>query len=430
MSISVIQDVSEVCASRVPTKQEDALGSCTLERISRMGDIMRILTKEIGVSKSAEAAARARVVEANDVKRALEEHRSMLQKQIAGVELEAPDSDREVVFKKAFFVKMRTDNTEALSKAATAIKEAEANSYDWELKVKLKQQELSAITDEWNHLRAGGRPGGLHPWPMFYPIVAQEEEVGIITITLCSFCRFAFPNHDIVVAGCKHLYHPWCAYSVFGKGNKCVQKNCGATVHPSWYQSFGWGIPSAELEQEGLELDIDVQLLQCMHEREEALKVGRPRQENQDKGKQPLGESSSKEMQPVGEPRMKEKQLENLSTTKKESVSKDKLAKEISTSKNKEGELLTSKEKVHKGKQPREVVEEQRLSGMIFLSISSPGSLSTVLVLLSEYWLVHWVDYSMSNVCDDGIYSVRTSVGTACKYYMHIVSVECGIVCI
>lgn len=66
-----------MCASRVPTKQGDDLGSCTQERISRMGDIMQILTKEIGVSKFAEAAARAQVVEAKDVKRALEEHRNV-----------------------------------------------------------------------------------------------------------------------------------------------------------------------------------------------------------------------------------------------------------------------------------------------------------------------------------------------------------------
>lgn len=349
-----------MCASRIPTKQENDLGSCTLERIARMGDILRILTKEIAVSKSAQAAFGAKIVEARDVKRGLEEHRNMLEGEIEQAQTASCAGDPEAQFKIKFISGLNSANTEKLGVAVKAIKEAEADFEGSELKVKLQELELSAITEEWNNLKSGGRPAGLHPWPMFYPVTSEEEvQVAILAITLCSLCRHGFPDRDILVAGCMHIYHPWCAYSVFGKGSRCVARNCTTAIHPSWYQSFGWGMPSDELQEEAAKLDTDVVILQYMHEREESLNQGRPVQEKKDK--QPAQETESNEKHP--------------------GLEKSKTAKH------------PTQEKCN--------TEKQRASGMSFFFsfffMSWGGVFSACFV--SSVSLVHWVVKSVHNVC-------------------------------
>lgn len=216
----------------------------------------------------------------NNVKRALEANFEMLDDQLAGVEADAVESGVGAISQlRAHFERMKRTNMEKFDKAVEEVNAAVLELERIEWKMKLNQRELAAIEDEANQLTFRGRPSGLYPWPMFYPQPSIHDELTTIVVSICSLCGFGFPHRDIIVAGCMHVYHPWCAYSVFGKGERCVAKTCSATVHPSWFQSFGWSTPSEELVQEGAKLDTDVQMLQFMHEREEAIKDQHPGQE-------------------------------------------------------------------------------------------------------------------------------------------------------
>jgi hypothetical protein len=111
---------------------------------------------------------------------------------------------------------------------------------------------------------------------MFYPLVQEDDvTVKLVAVSTCVLCSFSFPNADIIVAPCLHVYHPWCASVVFGKGNRCALKTCDAYVHPSWHQSFGWGNPSEDMVKEAGKIDLDGRLKVLMQDREDRVKEGR-----------------------------------------------------------------------------------------------------------------------------------------------------------
>jgi hypothetical protein len=85
------------------------------------------------------------------------------------------------------------------------------------------------------------------PWPMLYPKTTEPApESRSIVVTVCSLCAAEFPDWDVIVASCQHLYHPWCALIVFGKANKCVHEDCPGSVNSNWCKSFGWAPPAEE----------------------------------------------------------------------------------------------------------------------------------------------------------------------------------------
>jgi len=144
----------------------------------------------------------------------------------------------------------------------------------------MKKVQLQRLDAEFELLDAGKSEKGLFPTPMVYPIVDEVLQKSIepvlLRITVCSFCDLPFPNSNIVVASCKHVYHPWCGQAVFGQGSRCVDVHCQATVHPDWHRSFGWGKPNLELEELAKRLQCDEENVRLLSARAEKARVNCP----------------------------------------------------------------------------------------------------------------------------------------------------------
>lgn len=267
--------MSEVCGSRIPTKQEDDLAMRTAERMGRMGDTIRILNMEIAKNKAALAATSLRRKEAKDAVKVAGANREDLEGQLKSLESELSDQP-DSKFEKIVVERMMKKNNEKMEIAAGELRAAVAELELIESTLEREQRQLSALNDEVQQLKFGGRPSGMQPWPLFYPSVSLKDcPTTYIAVTVCTLCAFPFPNHDIIVASCKHLYHPWCAMVVFGKGRStsCVQRSCMGLVHPSWHQSFGWGIPAEELQQRAVQLNTDGESAHLQHQRDNYAKL-------------------------------------------------------------------------------------------------------------------------------------------------------------
>lgn len=83
----------------------------------------------------------------------------------------------------------------------------------------------------------------LAPHPMCYGMDGDGESgnpLKHMMVTDCAFCSRPFPFYDIVVAHCRHLYHPWCAMSHFRQHQTCAHADCPATMSYEWQKSFGF----------------------------------------------------------------------------------------------------------------------------------------------------------------------------------------------
>lgn len=102
-----MQDVSEVCASRVPTKQEDDLGTSTAERIKRLADLARILEFEVSASKAALATSVERIVAAKSEERAMESNVAQLEEDLAGLASKPWDDEMPKAFQIKVFERLK-----------------------------------------------------------------------------------------------------------------------------------------------------------------------------------------------------------------------------------------------------------------------------------------------------------------------------------
>lgn len=229
---------------------------------------------EIAASKTALATATKKVREVKDEVRAMSSNLKQLDDDLN--ELSAQVASEEDVDAKWSYKATERLKIKAIVKFETAAAMAivaEKEVEEIEAKTKAQQRQLVAVTEEAMHLKFGGRPSGLHPWPMFYPLVHGEDvQVTIVAVRNCTLCSFPFPNHDIIVAPCMHVYHPWCAFVVFGKGSRCVLRSCQAAVHPSWHQSFGWGNLSEDIVKEARKINMDGEMKLLMEDREGRVK--------------------------------------------------------------------------------------------------------------------------------------------------------------
>ena len=95
----------------------------------------------------------------------------------------------------------------------------------------------------------------LHPHPMMYESEAGDVPVSALKISSCVVCRYGFEFNDIVVASCRHLYHPWCGATHFKGSNVCADEECGQIMTPDWSKSFGFkefDIEMVKLEETSL----------------------------------------------------------------------------------------------------------------------------------------------------------------------------------
>lgn len=248
------QDVSEVCASRIPNRQEVDTVLRIAERVERIESLIKLLGAEIIVSRNGRQAASFARDNARKEVEGYEKSLDLCNDQLAFLKASTnPEAETRLWCAE----QMKTNNMCKLSKAQQELSAKEAEFVAVDSRLRLQQKQLAIFTDEASVLKFGGRPSAMHPWPGVYSsksaLVSKEGEAvdhtKYIAITVCSLCEFPFPNYDIIVASCLHLYHPWCAVATFGKGGGCVQYKCFHGCDYAWLQSFGWPIDSAEAQE-------------------------------------------------------------------------------------------------------------------------------------------------------------------------------------
>ena len=165
---------------------------------------------------------------------------------------------------------------EAVKVNATRLElgEAEVGMASLTRRLQTSQVQFDALAAEKFQLKAGRSTLNFLPWPMVYspedpPLPSRDfgDDSKFLRITTCSLCSFPFPQNDIEVSSCKHLYHPFCASVVFSRNSKCMAEGCQDFSHPEWHRSFGWGEPDAELSERELTLGLAEERRRIMKER-------------------------------------------------------------------------------------------------------------------------------------------------------------------
>jgi len=107
------------------------------------------------------------------------------------------------------------------------------------------------VIEEQLGLMKAGAGVSLKPRPISQSDVPND--ITDLELHPCSFCNRFFTACDIIVASCRHMYHPFCIASLCAKKNRCV--TCGELFHPGWWRSFGFKDLDAELQDKATELD-------------------------------------------------------------------------------------------------------------------------------------------------------------------------------
>lgn len=96
--------------------------------------------------------------------------------------------------------------------------------------------------------------GGVSTWPRPVLNTNTPEDDTHLELQPCSFCNKFFSTFDIVVASCRHMYHPFCIASLCSKKKRCV--TCGESFHPSWWRSFGFRDFDLDSQEQAVQLDL------------------------------------------------------------------------------------------------------------------------------------------------------------------------------
>lgn len=270
---------SEVCASKPYVHEDDNLDSTLPKRLAHISGMVNIQLMEIeGLKTSENSAAQRRDAAAHDVRevelmiQSLRAQLQMLKSMSSSTGASTKDETRMEIIGD-----MLRENETKLQGATSEADLRELELREVQASMTLKQSSISALTDEISLLRRGSRPSGLKPWPMVYPdTTGSGPALRYIEITACCLCGFEFPESDIIVANCLHLYHPWCAVVVFGKGDRCVQAKCRGLPHPNWHKSFGWGLSNEDILDQTKILDCDQEMARLFAAREEKAKANCP----------------------------------------------------------------------------------------------------------------------------------------------------------
>lgn len=158
--------------------------------------------------------------------------------------------------------------------ARKELKAAEAEIQVLTRELESGQLQFDALAAEKFQLKQGRSSLNYTPSPMVYaagesilPGFGSSNEASLIRITACCLCSFPFPQNDMVVTSCRHLYHPFCASVVFVRSCKCVATGCGEMCHPDWHRSFGWGEPPADLVEKARMLGLAEERRRLMEDR-------------------------------------------------------------------------------------------------------------------------------------------------------------------
>ena len=200
---------------------------------------------------------------------------------IKALEDEGASSDREKI-KMEGIQEQLVEEEAQMSIDSDKLHKAELELEDVESVIEGRQKQFDALAAENFQLKRGKSNASFWPRPMVYsqefstPRLQIRDDCGSIVIGVCCLCLFPFPQNDIVVSTCRHLYHPFCASVVFVNSSKCVAKGCGEVPHSEWYNSFGWGEPPADMLDQASMLGIAEERSRILHARAEVAKASLP----------------------------------------------------------------------------------------------------------------------------------------------------------
>jgi len=109
----------------------------------------------------------------------------------------------------------------------------------------------AAIEEQIFSMKASSRVA-MWPRPLLHDHTPEDDTH--LDLQPCSFCNRFFSAFDIVVASCRHMYHPFCIASLCSKKNQCV--TCGEIFHPGWWRSFGFRELDSKLQEKAVELGL------------------------------------------------------------------------------------------------------------------------------------------------------------------------------
>ena len=110
--------------------------------------------------------------------------------------------------------------------------EAESESDKIMVMLEGRQKQFDALAAENFQLKRGKSNSTFWLCPMVYSQECWESPQleclpNSIEIGLYCLCMFPFPQNDIVVSSCRHLYHHFCTSVLFVNFSKCLAKGCG-----------------------------------------------------------------------------------------------------------------------------------------------------------------------------------------------------------
>ena len=209
---------------------EGGLDFAIPERMAHLSEVVSILLMELETLKTEERSATVLRDESAQNVRGVELVLQSFEAQLQAFEASFPSGSRTIKddAKKDVILDMLREHRDKLEKLQEESARTESEYQQVLTNLDLKQTQLAAMTEELSQLKRGACPSGLQPWPLIYPDQRPDgTALQYLHVTICCLCGFNFPTFDIVVASCVHLYHPWCALVVFGKGSgRCIKSNC------------------------------------------------------------------------------------------------------------------------------------------------------------------------------------------------------------
>jgi hypothetical protein len=152
--------------------------------------------------------------------------------------------DRDVLARKLDFANFGSDEAKRKAKKAQALyddvcldltmSESDMQAVCQEILEFKRHKE--AVADEIEKLKVGA---GVHccPKPCLHPHEV-EGFAGPFMLEPCAVCNRWYNSFDVVMASCRHFYHPFCITKLAETQNSCVI--CNEVFAPAWWTSFGF----------------------------------------------------------------------------------------------------------------------------------------------------------------------------------------------
>jgi hypothetical protein len=152
--------------------------------------------------------------------------------------------EKEALARKYEFAKFRLEDSEMRAKKAKDMyQDATTDLWHSEGNIEVVKRECievrrhrDVVSEQIQMMKQGV---GFYCWPKpsLHPHL-PEEEGDAFDLQPCLFYNTWYTSFDVLMASCKHFYHPLCISKVVDSQNCCVTYK--VPFHPVWWKSFGF----------------------------------------------------------------------------------------------------------------------------------------------------------------------------------------------